>query len=107
MIPNIQKIHYATDLSANSTYAFIHAINSAIKHDAGIVILHVFEPLSNTAQNFLTSYLSIEKSKRFMEEKIADARTRVKSSIKFCRDTEFKGGSEIDDRIESIEVYEG
>ena len=43
MIPNINKILYATDLSDNSAYAFRYAINSALKHDAAIIILHVFE----------------------------------------------------------------
>ena len=41
MIPKINKILYATDLSENSAYAFRYAINSAIAHDAQIVILHV------------------------------------------------------------------
>ena len=38
MIPKIQKILYATDLSENSAYAFRYAINSAKKHDADIII---------------------------------------------------------------------
>jgi len=37
MIPNINKILYATDLSDNSAYAFRYAINSALKHDADII----------------------------------------------------------------------
>ena len=48
MIPNINKILYATDLSDNSAYAFRYAINSALKHDAGVIILHVFEIMSMT-----------------------------------------------------------
>jgi len=43
MIPEIKKILYATDLSPNSAYALRYAINSAKKHDAGIIILHVVE----------------------------------------------------------------
>ncbi len=69
MIPNIQKILYATDLSPNSVHAFSYAVNSAIKHDAGIVILHVFEPFGHTTQNFISSYFSIEESKKFEKEK--------------------------------------
>ncbi len=107
MISNIQKIFYATDLSPNSAYAFSYAVNSAIKHNAGIVILHVFEPLSHTTRNFMTSYLSIEEIKKFAKEKIADAKTRIKKRIKLCCDAEYKDEGGIDDRIESIEVYEG
>lgn len=43
MIPKIQKILYATDLSPNSIYALRYSMNSAIKHNADIIILHVFE----------------------------------------------------------------
>ncbi len=107
MIPNIHKILYATDLSANSTHAFSYAVNSAIKHNAGVVILHVLESQSHTTQNFMTSHFSMEEIRKFANEKIVDARKRLENRIKFCRDAEFNGGSEIDDRIESIEVYEG
>ena len=50
MIPQIKRILYTTDLSDNSAYAFRYAINFAKKHDAGIIILHVLEPLSVTAK---------------------------------------------------------
>ena len=44
MIPNINKILYATDLSDNSAYAFRYAINSALKHDADIIWSGNFRP---------------------------------------------------------------
>jgi nucleotide-binding universal stress UspA family protein len=43
MIPEIKKILYATDLSKNSSYAFVYAIDMATRHNAGIVILHTVE----------------------------------------------------------------
>ena len=45
MIPQIKRILCATDLSDNSAYVLRYAMNSAKKHDAGIIILHVLEPL--------------------------------------------------------------
>jgi nucleotide-binding universal stress UspA family protein len=45
MIPQIKKILYATDLSKNSSYAFLYATDMAKRHDAKIVILHAVEPL--------------------------------------------------------------
>jgi nucleotide-binding universal stress UspA family protein len=45
MIPKIKKILYATDLSKNSAYAFRYAVNSAKKHGAEIIILHVIEEI--------------------------------------------------------------
>ena len=44
-IPQIKKILYATDLSKNSSYAFLYAIDVAKKHDARIIILCVVEPI--------------------------------------------------------------
>ena len=41
MIPSIDRILYATDLSRNSAYAFRYAMNSAEKHNATIDILYV------------------------------------------------------------------
>ena len=44
-IPQIKKILYATDLSKNSSYAFLYAIDVAKKNDARIIILHAIEPI--------------------------------------------------------------
>ena len=45
MIPQIKKILYATDLSKNSSYAFLYAIDMAKRHNTSIIILHVVEPI--------------------------------------------------------------
>jgi len=45
MIPEIKKILYATDLSQNSSYAFLYALDMARRHDARIFILHAIEPI--------------------------------------------------------------
>ena len=44
MIPKINRILYATDLSLNASYVFRYALSSAEKHDAMIDILHVVQP---------------------------------------------------------------
>ena len=45
MTPQIKKILYATDLSKNSSYAFLFATDIAKRHDATIVILHAVQPV--------------------------------------------------------------
>ena len=45
MIQEIKKILYATDLSKNSSYAFLYAIDMAKRHNAKIVILHAIQPI--------------------------------------------------------------
>jgi nucleotide-binding universal stress UspA family protein len=66
MIPQIKKILYATDLSKNSVYAFRYATKMAEKYDAGIIILHVVEPIPSVAKHYIKIY--VDESK--WEEKI-------------------------------------
>ena len=82
MIPNINKILYATDLSDNSAYAFRYAINSALKHDAGIIILHVFELVSMTNRAAMDLYLDEDLRNRIFNERITDTIDRIRKRLK-------------------------
>jgi nucleotide-binding universal stress UspA family protein len=77
MIPKIKKILYATDLSKNSAYAFRYAVNSAKKHGAEIIILHVIEEIGETSRTILQAHLSPE----FLEEKSKENLAHVKERI--------------------------
>ena len=46
MVPTIQKILYATDLSDNSRRAFSYAAGLAQRYDALMLVLHVVEPFN-------------------------------------------------------------
>ena len=46
MLPKIQKILYATDLSDNSRLAFGHAASLAKQYQAKMLVLHVIEPVN-------------------------------------------------------------
>ena len=107
MIPNINKILYATDLSDNSAYAFRYAINSALKHDAGVIILHVFEILSMTNRAVLDLYLDEDFRNRIFNERISDTIDRIRKRLKIFCEKEFHGDPKNADRVESIEVCEG
>ncbi|MBT6612627.1 MAG: universal stress protein [Deltaproteobacteria bacterium] len=107
MMPEIQKILYTTDLSENSTYAFRYAMSFAKKHDAKIIILHVLEELSSTAQAMLQHYFDEEQQKSFSEKKIADTMDRIHKRMKIFCDRELKDDPESMDRIESIEICKG
>jgi nucleotide-binding universal stress UspA family protein len=52
MITQIKKILYATDLSKNSSYAFLFAADMAKRHNATIVILHAIEPIPPYAEYY-------------------------------------------------------
>ena len=99
MIPEIKKILYTTDLSPNSAYAFRYAINSAKKHDATIIILHVVEEIAPFFQK--------ERLKAISEKKITEAMDRIRNQLKIFCDRELKDDPECADRVVSIEVCQG
>ena len=107
MIPQIKKILYATDLSDNSAYVFRYAVNFAKKHDAGIIILHVLEPMSATTKAITHSYLTKEEVKKISEENSAYVKDHIKKQLKIFYEKEFKKDPDIADRVESIELCGG
>ena len=107
MLPKINKILYATDLSDNSGFAFRYAIDSALKHDAGIIILHVFELMSKVNRSALDLYLDEELRNRIFSESVSDTIDRIRKRLKIFCDKEFSGDTENAARVKSIEVCEG
>jgi acetoin utilization protein AcuB len=82
MIPPVKKILYATDLSKNSSYAFLYAIDMAKRLDAMIVILHAIEPIPGYAK--LPSATD-ELEKRQHEELVESMKTHLQG---FCKKAE-------------------
>ncbi len=107
MIPKIQRILYATDLSENSAYAFRYAMNSAKKHDASIIILHVLERMPPFARALVDSQVGEEKRKEILDEKVTSTMDRIKKRLQIFCDLELKDDPEYVDKVESIEVCEG
>jgi nucleotide-binding universal stress UspA family protein len=106
MLPKIKRILYATDLSPNSKYAFSYAINSAIQHDAKLIILHVLEPVS-AAVRAQISLFDEEQIKKIFAEKIAYTIELIEKRLqKFCKE-EMADDPKAADRVQSIEVCEG
>lgn len=107
MIPKINKILYATDLSTNSAYAFRYAVNSAENHNAKITILYVLEQLSSASNAMVSSYLSAEQQEKLFSDKMNDASERIRRRLKIFCEKEFKEEPELMNLIDSIEVKEG
>jgi nucleotide-binding universal stress UspA family protein len=82
MMPRIQKILYATDLSQNSAYAFRYAIKLAIEHDAEIIILHVLEKMSSTTQALANMHIGEEHIKKLLEDRTRYAIDRINKRFK-------------------------
>jgi nucleotide-binding universal stress UspA family protein len=67
MFPQIKKILFATDLSENSRRAFRYAVTMADRHGAGMVILHVLEPIPGGAKQAIEMVLGEETSLKLRE----------------------------------------
>lgn len=99
MIPKINKILYATDLSKNAAYVFRYAINTAEKHDAEIIILHAIEEMPSRLQAH-----GITRDIKVLEDgAIEELRRRLDE---FCKE-ELQDRPESMKRITEIEVKEG
>ena len=107
MIPKIQKILYATDLSPNSAYAFRYAMNFAITHDAKIIILHAFEGISHVVRAQMEIYLSDERKKEIFDERVSHAFDRIQKRLEAFSDKELKDYPKAEECVESIQVCEG
>ncbi|MBP1714136.1 MAG: UspA [Deltaproteobacteria bacterium] len=107
MIPKIEKILYATDLSKNSAYAFRYAVNSAENHDAQIHIIHVLEKTTATQEALLKNYLTPEKLDQIHETHRAEAGKMIQKRLEeFCQ-KELQNRPEALKRVVSIQVVEG
>jgi nucleotide-binding universal stress UspA family protein len=107
MIPKIQKILYATDLSPNSVYALRYAMNSAIKHDADIIILHVFEQVDPASHIMLDLYLYKEQHQKMLDQRIKETKALIEDRLRAMRDKEMKDHPEFSEKKISIELCEG
>jgi len=107
MIPQIKRILYTTDLSDNSTDVFKYAMNSAKKYDAGIIILHVLEPLPTTANAITQVYLTAGQVNKISKERLAYVEDRINNQLKIFCEKELKNDPECAARVESIELCEG
>ena len=103
MIPKIQKILYTTDLSPNSDFAFLYAINLAKHHDADIIILHVLDEISEMWLAMQSSDLVRAQRKKISEE----AMIRIKNRLKLFSEKELENDPDYAKRVKSIEVLEG
>ena len=107
MIPQIKKILYATDLSQNSVFAFRYAINSAITHDADMIILHVIDHMLGANPAMVDLYIGEDQRKMIFDSQKEGAIDRIKKRLdNFC-DQAQKNNPDVLNKVVSIEICEG
>ena len=107
MIPPIKKILYATDLSKNSSYAFLYAIDMAKRYNASIIILHIIEPINPYlySEGGIRVYGLLEREKE--KEQKTDFEEIRKHLQGFCKKAEAQIGSPCVELVSKILVPVG
>lgn len=84
--PNINRILYCTDLGEHTVPVFMHTLAQAEVNDAQIIVLHVVEPISETAQAVIETYMAdsdVKKIQRDGMEKVFEyMKKRVDTFLK-------------------------
>ncbi|OGP73521.1 MAG: hypothetical protein A2V86_04580 [Deltaproteobacteria bacterium RBG_16_49_23] len=92
MIPKIKNILYATDLSKNSSYAFLYAADMAKRYNARIVILHSVEPVRHIYTVDMSDRIEAEFRKAKKQERETDIEEIQKGLQEFCKKAEIQIG---------------
>ncbi|MEM7087956.1 MAG: universal stress protein [Pseudomonadota bacterium] len=108
MLPKIEHILVATDLSENADNALRHALSIAIAHGAKIHVLHVTEPLSQDAIVTLNMFIQDDHSR---QRAIDDRHAAVKQLLKDNQQTFLKSLTPEDQKtysaVNSVELVDG
>jgi nucleotide-binding universal stress UspA family protein len=107
MIPEIKKILYATDLSKNSSYAFLYAADMAKRHNAQIVILHSIVPVRYMSSEGMSGRVIEILQKDKNEERETDLEEIKKYLQKFCEKIENQIGPPCVELVSKILVPVG
>ncbi len=81
-IPKISTILYATDLGENTRPVFRQAVSQAKAHHASIVMIHVVEPLNETARAVISAYMPESSIEKMQEEGMKNILATMKERIK-------------------------
>lgn len=104
--PTIKKILYCTDLGKHTIPVFLHALAQAEKNNAMLTILHVVEPMSETAQAVIETYMTDIDIKKVRQDGMEKVFNYMKKRVDtFLR--EQCGRSLQDEPIEKIKVVSG
>jgi len=80
--PKISTILYATDLGEQTRPVFRHALALAKLYDAKIIMLHVVEPVGETAKAVISAYISQDFSEAMLKESMKELLVRMKDRLR-------------------------
>ncbi len=102
MIPEYKKILYATDLSKNSRFAFLTAAGIANRYDGKLIVFHVVEELSRSANRRMADILGREEWEKLRATNRAKAKNAIRERLdEFCEEVQqnFQGNPFVIDDV--------
>ncbi|WP_136796708.1 MULTISPECIES: universal stress protein [Desulfosediminicola] len=106
-IPAIRKILYVTDLGKHTRPVFLHALGQAKNNNASLTVLHVVEPMTETANAVIQTYLSHEQVEKVRKDGMKKVLNYMKKRIDNFLQEEVGGKSLKSEPIEEIIVVAG
>lgn len=105
--PTIDQILYVTDLGDTTKPVFAQALNQAKVNDASIIVLHVVEPMDETAHAVIQTYLSEEDVERVHKDGMKKVHAQMKKRIENFLKNEWGGQDLTTGPVSEIVVAEG
>ncbi len=107
MLPNIETILLATDLSANSTEAFKHAVVLSRPGNAKIYLLHVIPEVDAGVRSYVAAVMGEGNLDRMESKHEEDAKEKIRRRLDEFTRTELSEHPEDLKRIAGIEILHG
>ena len=79
MVPELHRMLYVTDLSADSGDAIRYAIKYAIKHKEKLIVFHVINQRSITGSKILATFFNESDEHKIRQEKVNAALKRMEN----------------------------
>ncbi len=87
-LPKISTILYATDLGKNTRPVFKQAIAQARAHNASIIMMHVVEPMGETARAVIAAYMPEMEIEGMEQKEMKNVIHQMKERLKSFYDEE-------------------
>lgn len=92
VIPKTSKILYVSDLGEHTRPVFRQAIAQARLHQAKLMMLHVVEPMSESAKVAIGTYLSSDVVKTMQQDGMKEILKTMRSRVQKFVEDECSGG---------------
>jgi nucleotide-binding universal stress UspA family protein len=80
--PSVKTILYTSDLGGGTKPVFLHALAMAKQYNAEIVMVHVVEPMSDSAKAVIRAYLAKDVTNDVQKDVMKDTLVRMKKRLK-------------------------